>query len=254
MILGGLFDSNAYARQMRAVVRSALPQRCFFCADSGDSAICVPCSASLPRTSDDACPRCQLPSVAAQVCGRCLKRPPRWNTLVAPWRYEFPMDRALVAGKRASAFSVYQWFTHAINASRFSAVSVTGIVAVPSSTERLQQRGYNHAELIAELVAKQFNVPMEKNALVRIRNTETQYHRNWVERRANVRDAFAATRSLAGQHVLLVDDVLTTGATLNELARVALEAGAASVNALVLARAQPMRRRERITKFGREVA
>jgi ComF family protein len=274
MILGGLFDTitatatataTPTAMTATATVTTptqrathwagrVLPQRCFFCADSGCDAVCKPCSDSLPRTAGDACPRCQLQSVASQVCGRCVKRPPRWNRLIAPWRYEFPMDRAMVAGKRAAAFSVYEWFADSLVGALSNSNVWTTVIPVPSSAQRLQMRGYNHASLIAQVLARRLAINGDHASLVRIRDTDTQYHRNWVERRINVRGAFAATRSLAAQRVLLVDDVLTTGATLNELSAVAFAAGALSVDALVLARAQPMRRRERIAKFGRSVA
>ena len=111
-------------------------------------------------------------------------------------------------------------------------------------------------EAIAREFARRFadaDLHVDNNAVVRIRETDVQQRLNWIERRRNVRGAFAATRSLAGESVLLVDDVLTTGATLNELARVALAAGAAQVDALVLARVQPLRRRERTVKFNRAV-
>ncbi|TAG46958.1 MAG: ComF family protein [Betaproteobacteria bacterium] len=247
-ILGGLYDNSGVAvRALGRVVRAALPQRCFFCGDGADETVCTPCAAALPRTDAGACPSCQLPSVHAQICGRCLRRPPHWRSLFAPWRYHYPVDRAVVAGKRASAFAVLNWFSQ--SAQFHAALDVDVVIAVPASPERLQERGYNQAELIARQISKRLCIPLDRESLVRIRDTETQYQRNWIERRANVRGAFAATRSLAGQRVLLVDDVLTTGATLNELSRTAQLAGALSVDAFVLARAQPMRRRERIAKF-----
>ena len=130
------------------------------------------------------------------------------------------------------------------------------LVPVPLHPKRLAARGYNQALLIAREFARRFadaDLHVDNNAVVRIRETDVQQRLNWIERRRNVRGAFAATRSLAGESVLLVDDVLTTGATLNELARVALAAGAAQVDALVLARVQPLRRRERTVKFNRAV-
>jgi ComF family protein len=246
-ILGGLYNTARSDTIGARLARAALPQRCFFCGDGGDDSVCAPCATALPRTESHACPSCQLPSVAAQVCGRCLRRPPHWRALFAPWRYAYPLDRAIVAGKRASAFPVLQWFS--MQAGFHSVLAVDVMIAVPASPQRLQTRGYNQAELITRHLAKRFSIANDGSALVRIRETESQFQRNWVERRANVRGAFAATKSLAGRRVLLVDDVLTTGATLNELARTALLAGASSVDAFVLARAQPMRRRERIAKF-----
>jgi ComF family protein len=245
----------------------ALPQRCFFCSDNGVDAVCVTCATALPRTPADACPRCQLPSVSAQVCGRCIKRPPPWQCLVAPWRYEFPLDRALVAGKHAAAFAIYQWFADVIDTDLFAyetrnefvgvaalrAAEALTLIPVPASSARLEARGFNQSEFIAHALAKRFKrfgLQVDSASLVRIRDTETQHQRNWAERRANIRGAFAATQSLSGQRVLLIDDVLTTGATMGELSRVALAAGALTVDALVIARAQPMRRRERIAKFG----
>jgi ComF family protein len=247
-ILGGLYDSSGgAARALARVVRAALPQRCFFCGDSADETVCKPCAAALPCTDAHACPSCQLPSVHAQVCGRCLRRPPHWRTLFAPWCYRYPVDRAVVAGKRASAFAVLNWFSQ--SAQFHTELEFDVVVAVPASPQRLQERGYNQAELIAQQMSTRLGVALDRDSLVRIRDTESQHQRDWIERRANVRGAFAATRSLTGRRVLLVDDVLTTGATLNELSRTARLAGALSVDALVLARAQPMRRRERIVKF-----
>mgnify|MGYP001017023899 CR=1 FL=1 len=104
--------------------------------------------------------------------------------------------------------------------------------------------GNGNASLAAARRFADADLHVDNNAVVRIRETDVQQRLNWIERRRNVRGAFAATRSLAGESVLLVDDVLTTGATLNELARVALAAGAAQVDALVLARVQPLRRRD----------
>jgi ComF family protein len=256
MILGGLFDQRVDGDANRRTLgwrRYALPQRCFFCAAESDAAVCEPCELSLPATDRAACPRCQLPSVAAQVCGRCLKRPPQWNSLFAPWRYEFPINRAVVSGKRAANFPLYDWFAKSAAVAGIAIERSALAVAVPSSAERLQVRGYNHAALIAKQVASAQACRFDDTAFVRIRATEGQHHRDWVERRAHVRGAFAATRPLLGEHLLLIDDVLTTGATLNELARVALEAGAKRVDALVIARAQPTRRRERIAKFGQLV-
>jgi len=125
---------------------------------------------------------------------------------------------------------------------------------VPLAAGRLQFRGYNQSELIAREIGKRFGLRTDADALVRIRETEIQQQLDLVGRRRNVRQAFAATRSLAGESVVLIDDVLTSGSTLNELARAAYAAGADRVDAFVLARVQPPRARERITPFKKSVA
>ncbi len=257
----------------------ALPQCCLLCGDACPQALCDACAGSLPRVGADACPRCQLDSVHGQVCGRCLKRPPQWQRLLAPWRYTFPFDAAILAAKYQRALPVFRWAAQqAFAASPWPFAAGVTLLPVPLAPARLQSRGYNQARLIAQEIARQWaysrsgagdaaadvddksahvdddSAHVDDDSVVRIRETDVQQRLNWAERRRNVSGAFAATRSFAGESVLLVDDVLTTGATLNELARVVLAAGATRVDALVLARVQPLRRRERIAKFGRAVA
>lgn len=225
-----------------------LPQCCFFCGDSGDETVCAPCIGELPRLAEQVCPRCQLAVAGGQVCGRCLKKPPAWEDLKALWRYEFPLDRALVSAKYHHAFAIYRWAATQLETWPFAATAT--LIPVPLADARLQSRGYNQAQLIAEEMTKRFALEVDANAVIRIRETDIQQRLNWIERRRNVRGAFVATRSFAGESVVLIDDVLTTGATLNSLARALLDAGAARVDALVLARVLPIRRRDRVVKFG----
>jgi ComF family protein len=194
------------------------------------------------------CPRCQLAAANGEVCGRCLKKPPLWEHLLALWQYEFPLDKAMVSAKYHYAFAIYRWAAALRSDWPFSDKAT--LIPVPLAELRLQSRGYNQAQLIAEEMAKRFALKVDANAVVRIRETDIQQRLNWSERRQNVRSAFAATRSFVGESVVLIDDVLTTGATLNSLARALLDAGASRVDAFVLARVLPIRRRDRVVKFG----
>ena len=227
----------------------ALPQSCFFCGDSGDETVCAPCAADLPCLAEQVCPRCQLNAANSEVCGRCLKKPPVWEHLVALWEYEFPLDKAMVSAKYHHAFAIYRWA--ATQRDAWPLDTSATLIPVPLAELRLQSRGYNQAQLIAEEMAKRFNLSVDVDAAIRIRETDIQQRLNWTERRKNVRNAFVATRSFAGESVVLIDDVLSTGATLNSLARTLLDAGAARVDAFVLARVLPIRRRDRVVKFGR---
>ena len=227
----------------------ALPQSCFFCGESAPETVCEPCASSLLRLGAEVCPRCQLAAANGELCGRCLKKPPVWQRLIAQWQYDFPIDAALVSAKYHHAFAIYRWA--ATQQSDWPFASSATLIPVPLAALRLQARGYNQAQLIAKEMSKRFALRVDAEAVIRIRETDIQQRLNWIERRRNVRNAFAATRSFAGESVVLVDDVLTTGSTLNELARAVYDAGAARVDAYVLARVQPIRRRDRVVKFGR---
>lgn len=244
-----------YADGFSALTRvreRALPQICFLCGDSALETVCEPCANGLPRLGVEVCPRCQLPAANAEVCGRCMKKPPVWQQLVAQWQYRFPIDAALVSAKYHHAFAIYRWA--AVQRREWPFPASAALVPVPLAELRLQERGYNQAQLIAKELAKKFALHVDADAVIRIRETDVQQRLNWIERRHNVRHAFVATRSFAGESVVLVDDVLTTGSTLNELARAVYEAGAARVDAYVLARVQPIRRRDRVVKFGHSTA
>jgi ComF family protein len=238
---------------MRDRLRSrALPSRCLLCADVCDAAVCAPCGAALARVGDESCPRCRLPSSNGEVCGRCLRYPPRWRQIEASFIYSFPLDRLLVGAKHARHWGVFDWAAN--QTAQWPYARDATLVPVPASAERIEERGYNQAALLAQSLTKRFELHVDDRAIVRIRATETQARRNWVERRKNVKDAFTATRSMKGESIVLIDDVLTTGATLNECARAAIDAGAANVDAFVIARVNAPRARDRIAKFNRAVA
>ncbi len=243
----------------RRTLNRLLPARCVLCADACERVVCSPCDSALVRVPDEACPRCKLPSSNSEVCGRCLRFPPKWETLAATFMYEFPLDRLVVGAKHARHWGVFDWAASLHDAWPFAPSSGSEraesvLIPVPIAANRLEARGYNQALLLARSLAKRFQLRVDDEAIIRIRDTGSQAYRNWVERRSNVKHAFAATRSLKGESVVLVDDVLTTGATLNECARAAIDAGAARVDAFVIARVNPPRARSRIQKFNRAVA
>lgn len=166
--------------------------------------------------------------------------------------YEFPLDRLIVGAKHGRDWGVFDWSAALLDAWPHAASAT--LIPVPMAAERLAERGYNQATLFARSLAKRFDLRVDNEAIIRIRDTGSQAARTWVERRKNVKSAFAATRSLVGESVVLIDDVLTTGATLNECARAAFDAGASNVDAFVMARVNPPRARDRIQKFNRVVA
>ena len=225
-----IFDSlAACARRARPL----LPQHCALCgAPCASALVCDPCDRALPRLPA-ACPRCALPIAGGAVCGRCLARPPPWDRACAAFAYAFPLDRLLVAMKYRGVLAYADYLAQALAC----AVTVLPerVVALPLARSRQRVRGFNQAAEIARRVARHLHVPSAAG-LVRVRDTPAQAELPWRERRRNVRAAFAALPAIAGRHIAIVDDVLTTGATLHDAARAARAGGARSVDVWVVAR------------------
>lgn len=205
---------------------------CYLCRGAAASLLCAACDADLPRLAGPRCPRCALESPRGELCGRCLAHPPNYDATTAVLEYEFPAD-ALVHSLKFRGELALSSFLGKLLADCVAHENIDWVVPVPLSPERLRRRGFNQAVEIARYVRP------EKIALelcVRSRDTPAQMDLPFDERRRNVRGAFRCTRALLGQSVALVDDVMTTGATLDELARILKAAGAARVVNWVVAR------------------
>ena len=208
---------------------------CYLCRGAARELLCPACEADLPRLTPTRCPRCALDSPRGEVCGRCLGDAPHYDATVAVLSYEFPAD-ALVHALKFRGELALAGFLGALLFQRISASEVDRVVAVPLSDSRLRSRGYNHAAEIARHVAP---AKLDLALCVRSRDTPPQMELPYAERRRNVRGAFRCTRALAGARVAVVDDVMTTGATLDEVASTLKSAGAARVVNWVVARTFP---------------
>jgi len=218
-------------------VAALLPQDCLLCASpSGDGLLCSACMIGLPRLTAERCPVCALPTPASSVCGACLKRPPHFDATQAVFRYEFPVDRLIQSLKYAHRLASAD-FLGRVLAQTAATCRPDLILPVPLATARLAQRGFNQALEIARPLARGLGVPLEIDRIHRRRDTTPQASLPWKERASNIRHAFACNLELTGMTILLVDDVMTTGATLDELARTLKAHGAARVENHVLARA-----------------
>ena len=208
---------------------------CYLCRGAAEDLLCAPCDADLPRLSVTRCPRCALDSPRGELCGRCLSDAPHYDATVAALAYEFPADALVHALKFRGELALASFLGREI-ARRISAVEIDSVVPVPLSAARLRTRGYNHA---AEIARHLLPGKLDHALCERSRDTPPQMDLPFAERRRNVRGAFRCTRALAGASVAVVDDVMTTGATLNELARTLKGAGAARVVNWVVARSVP---------------
>lgn len=232
---------RAYVRLLRGA-RLALPQHCELCAaHCGEPLVCDACNADLPRLAA-ACPVCALPSAGSSACGACIAAPPPWSSATAAFIYAFPVDRLLQQLKYGGRLALADWAGTALAqavrasfASRPEILRPERVVALPLADARQRERGYNQAREIAARVAREVCLPLAA-PLVRVGETAPQATLPWKARARNMRDAFVVEAEVRGARIALVDDVMTTGATLAEAARTLVRAGAAQVECWVVAR------------------
>jgi ComF family protein len=229
----------------RTLQHALWPTVCLVCGAPGQAAgvdLCRGCHADLPATGA-ACIRCaqRLPqSVGTEpVCGRCLGRPPGFQRSFCPFAYESPIDHLIRSfkyrGNLAAGRLLARLFCE--RAAPRSAPLPECIVPVPLATRRYRQRGFNQALELGSHIARQLAVPLRADLVVRSRETAEQAGLKLQQRRRNVRRAFAVVRRIDARHVAILDDVMTTGSTANEVARVLRGAGVRYVEVWAVARA-----------------
>jgi ComF family protein len=205
---------------------------CFLCRGAARAVICGDCDAELPRLTQPLCPRCALASPRGETCGRCLAEPPPYDATVAALAYRFAADVLIHALKFRGELALAP-FLGSLLVQKIKDVDC--IVPVPLSSERLRERGYNQSVEIARAIGR----PIELDVCIRTRHSAAQTELPLADRGRNVRGAFLCTRPLDGKSVAVVDDVMTTGATLGEIAATLKAAGAARVVNWVVARTFP---------------
>ncbi|KRF02176.1 competence protein ComF [Frateuria sp. Soil773] len=231
---------DALRRGCLGLQRWLLPLRCLLCqapgADGTD--LCAACAAELPR-NPRCCARCALPLPApAALCGQCQRRPPPWDAAWAPFRYGWPLDRLEARYKFGRDLAAGRALAEAWRREPRPLALPSLIVPVPLHPRRLRERGFNQALELGRPLARSLAVPLRHDLLRRRRATAAQTELDAAGRRRNVRGAFEADADVRWPaHVAILDDVMTTGATLSECARVLKGAGVARVDAWALARA-----------------
>ena len=190
-----------------------------------------------------ACKVCALPlpeTCETTMCAECRLNPPPWQQAQAIFHYQFPIDRLIAAFKYHHQLALTDLFAELMAAGIALDARPTVIVPVPLHPHRLRQRGYDQTLLLARALARLTGIACNATTLKRLRDTPMQKTLDRDARRDNLVDAFVChDPALAGQRILLIDDVLTTGATLSVLSEVLRKAGAESVHALVIARTLP---------------
>lgn len=227
-----------------------LPSSCALCGIAGPDNLCGPCrqryfSHELPR-----CVQCGLPlgdiAHGVERCGECLQNDRSFDATVVVADYAAPVDHLVLALKFGGQLALASLFGRLLRDAMLDRRGGTlpdMLIPVPLGAQRLAERGFNQAHEIAKALAQAIAVPLAARLLERARDTQTQSALPLSERHRNVRNAFAVNAGgadmLRGRHVALVDDVMTTGETLNEIAATLKRYGAARVTNLVFARTPP---------------
>lgn len=209
----------------------------------GDHSLCSACEADLPWLGGQ-CSICALPLPAAgMTCGQCLKRPPAFDHVATPWRFDFPVDSLITRFKHQSRWPfgrllAEQLARHLLHAFDEGLPRPSALLPVPLARKRLRQRGFNQATMLADWLSPVLEIPVRNDLLQRIHDTPSQQQLDAAARHRNLRRAFALPdpQPLRGQHWAIIDDVLTTGATAEALARLLKQAGATRVDIYCLAR------------------
>ena len=232
--------TRAGARLARLLESEFAPKRCVFCnvpTVPPERFICAGCDADLPRIAS-ACPGCASP-LAIDLppgvrCAACQTAPPNWSRAVAPLEYAFPVDAAVKAMKFRRRLDYLPAFTDQLAEVELPP-GIDAVIPVPLHRWRQLRRGFNQAEELARPIAKRLGVPLRREVRRRI-PTASQSGLDAAARRRNLKTAFRVVDSPSASHVLLVDDVITTGETLRGVTKVLKEAGVETVSVLALAR------------------
>ncbi|MDB6163114.1 MAG: ComF family protein [Xanthomonadaceae bacterium] len=224
---------------LREWLRRVWPPRCLACGERGHGSrdLCRACTNALPWNSS-ACPSCALPLPApATACGVCLRRKPPLERTVAACVYSRPLDRLLPRFKFHGDLAAGRLLAQLMADACAGLPRPEALVPIPLHRSRLRSRGYDQALELASPLARMLDLPLHDDLLVRQRVTAPQSELSARARRRNVRNAFVVDAGTPlPAHVALVDDVMTTGASVHAAARALRRAGVQRVDAWVCAR------------------
>lgn len=230
------------------------PQDCALCGSATPTTLCVDCERGLPWSAGSSCPRCAADTdqpiesheIADSLCGACVTDLPHFDRTITAFRYDFPVDRLIQAYKFRANLALTGMLAAAL-VRRVQAIAAQShaaqfclpdlILPTPLATKRLAERGFNQSALLGREVAKRLGCAFSANGLRRVRETRPQSGLKRDERLKNVRGAFECLENVAGKRIAIVDDVMTTGATLSEAAKALKQNGAIYVEAWAVARA-----------------
>lgn len=220
-------------------------QKCLLCdADivglqPNTHAACRACLNDLPWHPKTSCPQCGLSSSGTglnrTVCGSCISSPPDFDATISVFLYDFPIDAMMLRYKYGNMLSLCAFFGQMLS-DKVTTNSVDLIIPMPMHPARIKERGFNQALEIAKVLGKE---KLDYKSAERQKLTPPQASLPLKARVKNIKGAFKVNADLTGKRIAIVDDVMTTGASLNELAKTLKKAGASHVECWVIARTLP---------------
>jgi ComF family protein len=228
-----------HAMWLRSALSRWFVARCAICAVApGKPIVCEGCAEDFFASSPYRCPRCAITlPVEGSVCASCLRHPPQYDATITLADYAAPIDGLVLALKFGHRLELAP-ILGALLAARVRSLSEQSavLVPVPLAYERLAERGFNQSLEIARATARSLGARLDCRCLARIRHAAAQASLSLDARRRNIRGAFLVRGNVRGLRLIVIDDVMTSGSTLDEVARVLKGAGAEHVTNLVVAR------------------
>ncbi|WP_293779958.1 phosphoribosyltransferase family protein [uncultured Oxalicibacterium sp.] len=223
-----------------------IPSTCALCSSEGCNLLCTACEQRFFTQPCPRCPQCGLQTNAAdqhRACGHCLKTLPDYDATIVATDYVAPIDQAILALKFGHRLAIAPLLARLLHDALLRTPNLAlpdVLIAVPLSPQRLAERGFNQSLEIARPLARATGMLLDTHLLQRTRDTAMQTSLPLAERQRNMRHAFVpdarSVERIRGRHIAVLDDVLTTGSTLNAIAGVLKRHGAQRVTNLVVAR------------------
>ncbi|WP_410498391.1 ComF family protein [Chitinibacter sp. S2-10] len=231
--------SNLFSR----FLNNLIPVQCLLCArliaDRHSRHLCAACLAQLSDwPAQDSCPQCARPGTRGLRCGSCQRKPPAYDQSHARFLYVEPVKSLIHAAKFAQQWHIFPTLTQLL-LTQIDQIDADLIVPLPLHNKRLQERGFNQALEIARPVSQQWGIPLRTDLLYRVSDTEHQARLSANARWKNLRGAFDCQENCSGKTIIVVDDVMTSGASLQAAAKALKQAGARHVINLLIARTPP---------------
>ena len=235
-----------FGLNLDVVKHTIFKPNCLLCASpqANKDGLCSPCLNELPLHPSTSCPQCGLSS-SGQLCGSCISSPPDFDATHAVFLYQYPIDKMMQRYKYGNMLNIShtfgQFLTEKIQnvTEKTPLETVDLIIPMPMHPQRLKERGFNQALEIAKVLSKNHLEKLDYKSVARQTLTPPQASLALKERVKNIKGAFKVNADFKGKRVAIVDDVMTTGASLNELAKTLKKAGASHVECWVIARTLP---------------